>query len=155
MGKGDQQAGPTGGEKKDSTKPDEGHEFTPEQDKQLLRMKLEKNKTWKEIAEALGRSTSTVKSRFKDIKPKDEDKPAEQRQEKSEETKGEKKENKAETSNQRKGRNDSSEQEPQSTQPANTSYPHYVQLNEDELFSFDEVGRFELFVTLVELLTVL
>jgi len=46
--------------------------FTAAQDAQLLKLKQEDNKTWKEVASALGKPVGNIKKRFHEIKLKDE-----------------------------------------------------------------------------------
>lgn len=52
------------------SKKDDPGTFTSDQDAQLLKLKLEENKTWKEIASALDKPVGPIKKRFHELKPK-------------------------------------------------------------------------------------
>ena len=51
---------------------DDEQTFTKTQDDELLKLKLEENKSWKEIGTALGKPHWVIKNRFKEIKPAEE-----------------------------------------------------------------------------------
>jgi hypothetical protein len=119
-------------------------DFTAEFDAKLKAMKAE-NKTWKEISEELGRSVSTVKTRFKQIKDDQNDAAADKSKSKAEPKSGDK--TNAEPKPDDKMKADAKDKSKHNKTPTKPSKPtnniaqarQPVILEEDDMFSYDEL----------------
>lgn len=107
------------------TKSTENDGFTAKEDKKLLKLKTEENKSWKEIATALAKDVGAVKERWQKVRPdkQDSDKPA-----------GEAKKEEKQEANKKEKRSDSKKGLMQQGEGGD------IILEPDENFNFDEVG---------------
>ncbi|KAK4986008.1 hypothetical protein LTR66_008003 [Elasticomyces elasticus] len=115
--------------------------FTPEQDAQLIKMKAE-NKSWKDIAQEIGKPAWALKKRYPQIRPKDDDVANKEVEghaktaEKKQTDQGEKK-RKAKA---KKDHNDgASGVGGDQRGEQRFTLPEYQMLTEDDLFSFGEI----------------